>query len=133
MMARGQRNRFAGLFGRGIRAAAPTANTVVAFPEAGLLRLERLARELRESFERYGSIDALFAFDMIGGHRPRLRVDESACVTWNSDDNAYHVVIVSTPDTRITLDSSDFATVERFVRLYVVGRLTEHAEGAMFS
>jgi hypothetical protein len=137
----GQGNRFLQLLRRARAATAAPAVTgggvVIAFPDSARLRLERLARELRQSFERGGFArgggDSLFALDVTAGPRPRLLIDQAAFVACNAEAQAWQVVVDHGSDTRVTLDSSDFGSVERFVRLYIVGRISELTEGAFLS
>jgi len=126
----GQGNRFLQLFRR--PPAAAGTGVVIAFPDSARLKLERLARELHQRFAQCGGAQ-LFALEVTAGPCPRLVIDEAAVVACNGAAGTWQVTVDHDSDTRLTLDSADFASIERFVRLYIVGRLSELVEGALLS
>jgi hypothetical protein len=135
-MAHEQGNRFLQMFRRNRAPAASvvagSGGIVISFPDTARLRLERFARELRQGFDRCGGGN-LFVLNVTAGPRPRLWIDQTAFVECDIEAGAYQAVVDHGHDTRVTLDTSDFTSIERFVRLYIVGRISDLTEGALLS
>jgi hypothetical protein len=55
----------------------------------------------------------------------RLSIDRAAYVEFLADRCTYYVAIEAQPDTRVTLETTDFDTVVKFVVQYVAERLSE--------
>ncbi len=102
------------------------------FPDNGYLRLERFARDLKRRFVR-GQVDAgSFALQMSNSPSPRLWLDSEAFV--ECDDACGYRIIVRTSDaTRVIQETSDFASIDRFVGHYIVGKVTDTLSEALTS
>jgi hypothetical protein len=57
----------------------------------------------------------------------RLSIDRAAYVEFLDDRGTYCVAIEAEPDTKVTLETTDFDTVVRFVVQYVAERMSEPA------
>jgi hypothetical protein len=57
----------------------------------------------------------------------RLSIDRTAYVEFIANRSSYHVAIEAAPDTTVTLDTTDFDTLVKFVLQYVTERLSEPA------
>ncbi|MDB5608146.1 MAG: hypothetical protein JWP25_5046 [Bradyrhizobium sp.] len=57
----------------------------------------------------------------------RLSIDRTAYVEFIANRSSYHVAIEAAPDTTVTLDTTDFDTLVKFVVQYVTERLSEPA------
>ena len=57
----------------------------------------------------------------------RLSIDRAAYVEYLPDRCMYCVAIEAQPDTKVTLETTDFDTVVQFVAQYVAERLSEPA------
>ena len=97
------------------------------FPIYGAALLVKLADALRNR-----TADACSERDPLllkMSHRPgsRLAIDNIAYVEFHADRAAYHVVIEAASDTKVTLDTTDFDTLVRFVAQYLTERPSELA------
>lgn len=95
------------------------------FPVRGEALLVRLADLLRSRIANRGlERDPLF---LLISRCPgsRLSIDRSAYVEFLADRCMYCVAIEAQPDTRVTMETTDFDTVVKFVVQYVAERLSE--------
>ena len=95
------------------------------FPVRGEALLVRLADLLRTRIEVRGpDADPLI---LLISRCPgsRLSIDRSAYVEFLADRCVYCVAIEAQPDTRVTMETTDFDTVVNFVVQYVSSRLSE--------
>jgi hypothetical protein len=107
--------------------AVPTSAVLVPFPIYGEALLVRLADALRNraADARSGRDPLLLKMSRRPGSR--LAIDNIAYVEFQPDRAAYHVVIEAASDTKVTLDTTDFDTLVRFVAQYVTDRPPEPA------
>jgi hypothetical protein len=116
-----------------LRPAAPSVGhdhavpdgILLQFPVRGEALLVRLADLLRSritncKLER----DPLF-LKISRSPEYRLSIDGSGYVEYRADRCAYCVAIEPQADTRVTMETTDFDTVVKFVVQYVAGRLSE--------
>ena len=99
------------------------------FPIRGEALLVRLADRLRRSVANRPSAQDPFAFAISRQPRSRLTIDRDAYVEFVPERAAYQAVIEVTPDTTITIETTDFDSVVKFVAQYVTDRLS-HVEAA---
>jgi hypothetical protein len=57
----------------------------------------------------------------------RLSIDRTAYVEFIANRSSYHVAIAAAPDTTVTLDTTDFDTLVKFVLQYVTERVSDPA------
>lgn len=95
------------------------------FPVRGEALLVRLADLLRSRIaDRKLACDPLFLrISRCPGYR--LSIDGSGYVEYLADRGTYCVAIEPQPDTRVTMETTDFDTVVKFVVQYVAARLSE--------
>jgi hypothetical protein len=93
---------------------------LLAFPVRGEALLLRLAEGLRDrlSFAATEQADPFF-LTLSRGSRPRLSIDRDAYVEFHAESTAFHLIIDATPESRVTLETTDFDTLVRFVMQYV--------------
>jgi hypothetical protein len=105
--------------------AVPASGVLVPFPIHGEALLVKLADTLRNrDRDAHSGRDPLL---LKMSRRPglRLAIDHIAYVEFDTDRAAYHVVIEAASDTKVTLDTTDFDTLVRFVAQYVTERPSE--------
>ena len=114
------------------RAASPIARhdhaqsgVLLQFPVRGEALLVRLADLLRSRIADRGleRDPLLLLISRCPGSR--LSIDRSAYVEFLADRCVYCVAIEAQPDTRVTVETTDFDTVVKFVVQYVAERLSE--------
>ena len=95
------------------------------FPVRGEALLVRLADLLRSRIadRRLESDPLLLRISRCPGSR--LSIDRTAYVEFLADRCMYCVAIEAQPDTRVTVETTDFDTVVKFVVQYVAERLSE--------
>lgn len=104
---------------------AAQSGVLLQFPVRGEALLVRLADLLRSRIADRGlERDPLF---LLISRCPgsRLSIDRSAYVEFLADRCVYYVAIEAQPDTRVTVETTDFDTVVKFVVQYVAERLSE--------
>lgn len=104
--------------------AAPSG-ILLQFPVRGEALLVRLADLLRSRIADRGleRDPLLLLISRCPGSR--LSIDRSAYVEFLADRCVYCVAIEAQPDTRVTVETTDFDTVVKFVVQYVAERLSE--------
>jgi len=107
------------------------SGVVLQFPLRGEALLVRLADLLRRRIasrvvSRVPERDPLL-LTMSRCPGSRLSIDRCAYVEFNADQSAFLVVIEAAPDTRITLDTTDFDATVNFVVQYIAERLSTAA------
>jgi hypothetical protein len=108
--------------------AAPSG-TLLQFPLRGEALLVRLADLLRKrianSVASRGPERDPLLLTMSRCSGARLSIDRTAYVEFIANRSSYHVAIEAAPDTTVTLDTTDFDTLVKFVVQYVTERLSE--------
>ncbi len=102
-----------------------TSAQLLAFPIRGEALLVRMAECLRQRVgNRTWARDPLV---LVMSRRPhsRLTLDRDAFVEFDSASGVYRAVLQAEPQTRITIETSDFDTVVSFVAPYVADRLSD--------
>jgi hypothetical protein len=115
------------------RAVAPAARrdpamqggVLLQFPVRGEALLVRLADLLRSRIADRGLEHDPLLLLISRCPGSRLSIDRSAYVEFLADRCVYHVAIEAQPDTRVTVETTDFDTVVRFVVQYVAERLSD--------
>jgi hypothetical protein len=97
-----------------------TRAVVLAFPIRGEALLVRLAEGLRERLPS-GALEPAdpFLLTLSRGPRSRLSIDRDAYVEFHAERAAFHLIIDAAPDARVTLETTDFDTLVKFVMQYV--------------
>ncbi|KRQ90426.1 hypothetical protein CQ10_22545 [Bradyrhizobium valentinum] len=104
---------------------AAQSGVLLQFPVRGEALLVRLADLLRSRIADRGlERDPLF---LLISRCPgsRLSIDRTAYVEFLADRCVYCVAIEAQPDTRVTVETTDFDTVVKLVVQYVAERLSE--------
>jgi hypothetical protein len=115
------------------RAASPVARhdhtaqsgILLQFPVRGEALLVRLADLLRSRIADRGLDRDPLLLRISRCPGSRLSIDGSAYVEFLADRCMYCVAIEAQPDTRVTVETTDFDTVVNFVVQYVAERLSE--------
>jgi hypothetical protein len=115
-------------FGGAGRDTAQGERRVLVFPASGNARLASFASELRARFARRSPQNDPFLFALSRRPVPRLAIDRSASVEFFGERRAYRIAIEASADTRVTVETGDFAIVANFVGQYITSRLSD--EGA---
>jgi hypothetical protein len=104
--------------------AAPSG-ILLQFPVRGEALLVKLADLLRSRIadRRLDRDPLLLRISRCPGSR--LSIDHSAYVEFLADRCVYCVAIETQPDTRVTVETTDFDTVVKFVVQYIAERLSE--------
>lgn len=107
------------------RQHATQSGVLLPFPFRGEALLVKLADQLRSriAHRRLDRDPLLLLISRCPGSR--LSIDRAAYVEYLTDRCMYYVAIEAQPDTRVTLETSDFDTVVQFVVQYVAERLSE--------
>jgi hypothetical protein len=101
---------------------AEPAGKLLPFPVRGGALLVRLADLLRARVNSPESEHDPLLLLMSRGPGSRLSIDRDAYVEFDSDRGAYQVAVEAAPDTRLTLQTTDFDTVVNFVVQYIDSR-----------
>ncbi|WP_245258345.1 hypothetical protein [Rhodopseudomonas palustris] len=96
-------------------------NDVLAFPIRGEALLVNLARMLRDRPAAAGQADDPFCLTLSSGRRLRLSIDRDAYVEYHAEDASFQLRIDTAPS-RLTLETTDFAMLVKFVSQYRVER-----------
>ena len=104
--------------------SAPSG-VLLQFPVRGEALLVKLADLLRSRVANRGleRDPLLLLISRCPGSR--LSIDRAAYVEFLADRCMYYVAIEAQPDTRVTMETTDFDTVVKFVVQYVAERLSE--------
>ncbi|WP_315833173.1 hypothetical protein [Bradyrhizobium prioriisuperbiae] len=100
-------------------------NAILPFPIHGEALLVKLAEVLRNRIEDRGPDRNPLMLTMSRYPAARLWIDRTAYVEIRGGQSAYHVAIEAAPDTVVSMETTDFDTLVRFVMQYVAGRLSE--------
>ena len=101
------------------------SGVLLQFPVRGEALLVRLADLLRSRVaDRKLERDPLF-LQVSRCPGSRLSIDRAAYVEYLADRCVYCVAVEAHPDTRVTVETTDFDTVVKFVVQYVAARLSE--------
>ena len=104
------------------------AATLLRFPIRGEALLVRLAEILRKRVASAEPRPNPFVLTLRRAARSQLLIDHASYIEFYPERSAFHVVLEATADTTITLDTTDFDTLVRFVVLYVNDRLSEFSD-----
>ena len=89
------------------------------FPIRGEALLVRLAEALRDR-SRFGmSGDDPFILTISRSPRLRLSIDRAAYVEFRAESASFHLTIDAAPESRVTLETTDFDTLVKFAVQYV--------------
>jgi hypothetical protein len=100
---------------------------ILSFPIRGEALLVKLASSLRERLDVRGTGTSPLVLAITRGRHARLTIDDAAHVEFHSARGTYHAVIEAAGDTTVTLDTTDFDTLVRFVMQYMADRLADTA------
>jgi hypothetical protein len=100
---------------------------VLRFPLRGEALLARLAEVLRMRVTDGGPERDPLLLTLSRFPGARLAIDRIANVEFQADRSAYCVTIEAAADTKVTLDTTDFATTVNFIAQYVAGRTSAPA------
>jgi hypothetical protein len=100
------------------------AGIVLHFPIHGEALLVKLAELLRKRVANRGLERDPLLLMISRSPSPRLSIDRTAYIDFLADRSTYHFVIEAAPDAKVTLDTTDFDTVVRFVVQYVTDRIS---------
>lgn len=96
---------------------------VLRFPIRGEALLANLANTLRERFLRSTEQgDDPFLLMLSRTPRPRLSIDRDAYVEFHTEDDTFHLKIDAAPASRMTLETTEFTTLVKFVLQYLAER-----------
>jgi hypothetical protein len=108
----------------GVSENAPERGILLCFPIHGEALLVKLADLLRKRIADRGPRPEPLLLMMSRCPGSRLSIDRTAYVEFDADRCAYHVAIEAAPDTKVTLETTDFDTVVKFVVQYVTERFS---------
>lgn len=97
---------------------------VLAFPLRGEALLVRLAELLRSRIADREPERNPMLLTMSRCPGSRLSIDRDAYVEFDASRSSYRLAIEAAPNTIVTLDTTDFDTVVKFVVQYVTERLS---------
>lgn len=98
--------------------------TILLFPPSAYGRLDRLASDLRARFGSLGLTDfAPFILEFDRAIKSRLWIDPVAFVEFCAPQSGYRIVVGSSFQERVTIETSDFASIESLARHYIVSCL----------
>ena len=107
---------------RGACSGTSETSVVLRFPIHGEALLVKLADLLRKQVASGGLERDPLLLMMSRCPWSRLSIDRMAYVDFLADRSAYHLVVEAAPDAKVTLDTTDFDTVVKFVVQYVAYR-----------
>jgi hypothetical protein len=102
--------------------AGRTDAAVLAFPIRGEALLANLANTLRERRKVKEQGDDPFLMTLSRSPRARLSIDSDAYVEFHAEDGTFHLKIDAVPVSRLTLETSDFVMLVKFVLQYLAER-----------
>lgn len=100
---------------------------VLRFPLRGEALLAKLAEVLRMRIADVGPERDPLLLTLSRCPDSRLAIDRIAYVEFQADRSAYRVTIQAAADTKVTLDTADFATTVNFIAQYVADRVSAPA------
>ena len=95
---------------------------VLRFPIRGEALLVNLASTLRERIAHSEQDSDPFWMTMSRGSRPRLSLDRDAYVEFRAEDESFRLKIDAAPASRLTLETTEFTTLVKFVLQYLAER-----------
>jgi hypothetical protein len=105
-------------------ASSQTAK-LLPFPIRGEALLVKLAELLRARIASRSLEQDPFWLEISRCSHPRMSIDRSAYVEFQTGRATYHVVVETMPDTTIRVETSDFDTVVKFVLQYIDERIAD--------
>jgi hypothetical protein len=100
--------------------------TILLFPSSAYGGLGRLASDLRARFASLGLTDfAPFVLEFDHAVKSRLWIDHVAFVEFCAPQRGYRIVIGDSFQERVTIETSDFASIESLARHYIVSCFVE--------
>jgi len=105
--------------------AKPREAAVLRFPIRGEALLVKLADLLRARLATVALSSNPFLVTMSRAPRSRLLIDTVSSIEFDPGRSAFHVVLQASPETTLTLDTTDFDSLVQFVVEYVNGRISE--------
>ena len=101
---------------------------VLQFPIRGETLLARLADQLRDRLPCDDASRDPFLLTLSRGPRPRLSIDRAVYVEFHAEWASFHLIIDAAPDSRVTLETTDFDTVEKFVIQYLADHCRDRGQ-----
>jgi hypothetical protein len=101
---------------------------VLHFPIRGEALLARLADLLRDRLQCDDASRDPFLLTLSRGPRPRLSIDRAVYVEFHAEWASFHLIVDAAPDSRVTLETTDFDTVEKFVVQYLTDRCRDRGQ-----
>jgi hypothetical protein len=101
---------------------------VLHFPIRGEALLARLADLLRDRLQCGDASRDPFLLTLSRGPRPRLSIDRAVYVEFHPEWASFHLIVDAAPDSRVTLETTDFDTVEKFVVQYLTDRCRDRGQ-----
>jgi hypothetical protein len=95
---------------------------VLRFPIRGEALLVNLASTLRERAQGVEVSEDPFWLTLSRAPRPRLSLDRNAYVEFHAEDSTFHLKIDAVPASRLTLETTEFVTLVKFVLQYLAER-----------
>jgi hypothetical protein len=96
---------------------------IIAFPRSGQIQLMQLAEDLERRFASLGLDNhEPVQLRLERGAEPCLWIDSTAYIEACGATGRFRVVLNDAFKTRITMETSDFASIAAFVRHYIVAR-----------
>jgi hypothetical protein len=92
---------------------------LLSFPIRGEALLVRLAEALRDRVHFGMSGDDPFILTISRSPRLRLSIDRAAYVEFRAESASFHLTIDAAPESRVTLETTDFDTLVKFAVQYV--------------
>ena len=89
------------------------------FPIRGEALLVRLAETVRDRVHFGVSGDDPFILTISRSPRLRLSIDRAAYVEFRAESASFHLTIDAAPESRVTLETTDFDTLVKFAVQYV--------------
>jgi hypothetical protein len=112
-------------YSQGESAAAPAGDhggegILLTFPIRGEALLVRLAERLRDRLPS-GALEEAdpFLLTLSRGLRPKLSIDREAYVEFHAESASFHLVIDASPESRVTLQTTDYDTLVKFAVQYM--------------
>ena len=102
-----------------VTVAPPEEAAVLQFPLRGEALLARLADLLSDRLPGGAANCDPFLLTLSRGPRPRLSIDRAAYVEFHAERASFHLIIDAAPDSRVTLETTDFDTLAKFVVQYL--------------
>jgi hypothetical protein len=102
---------------------------VLRFPIRGEALLANLANTLRDRVAHSEQDDDPFLMTMSRNARPRLSLDRDAYVEFHAEDDSFRLKIDAAPASRLTLETTEFTTLVKFILQYLAERHGDPEQG----